>query len=266
MQLDLVALSSAAGLGTSTADLEAALTAALNTTLAQSTAALVASLPSNATVNVVQLLLSLGIVLPPQLVTLGGVNLAAVPVSALQGPLLQQLLDPLVVASVAPQVEALLRPSATLTVVDGVESPDGKWPGSLGNVVVLEAAAVPAIVQAALPQNTALLVALLSTLSGTGGGSPQQQVASLLAPTANLTSAINSVPIQALLTVLQAASTLSTVRLAVRCGGLLARMMSHAYSPRSPRRTMRCSWWPTSRTALRSTCRAPHPSRRTSST
>jgi hypothetical protein len=238
IELDLLALTSAAGLTANPTEVEAALVEALNTVLAGATQALAGSLPANATVNVVALLASLGIVLPPQFVSLGGLNLAAVPVAQLQvwclfspllfllltslrfqGPVLQQLLDPLVMAFIASQVDGLLRPSVALTVLDGV-GPDGKWPGSLGNVVVLEAAAVPDIVKAALPANTALLVSLLNILGAGAQGlntlGAGQQLGTL-ASAANLTNAggINILPLQSLLTVLAAAQSLSSVRLAV---------------------------------------------------
>jgi hypothetical protein len=154
VELDLVALSSAAGLGSASTNIETALTQALNAALLQSTTTLAASLPSNTTVNVLPLLLALGITIPPSLISVGGVNLAAVPVSLLlQGSFLQ-LIDPLVMSSIASQVNGLLRPSVTLTVVDGVSGPDGKWPGSLGNVVVLEVKRVGGVSRCAFDVET----------------------------------------------------------------------------------------------------------------
>ena len=73
----------------------------------------------------------------------------------------------------------------------------------------LQAATVPAIVKAALPANTALLVALLSALSGN-----QAQELSTVVGAGNLTKGLDIVPLQTLLTVLGVAESLSSVRLA----------------------------------------------------
>jgi ABC-type antimicrobial peptide transport system permease subunit len=97
----------------------------------------------------------------------GGFNLTNLPSS--QIGLFLSALDPGVLSGLlVPQLDALLKPSYNLTVVDIVEAPDGKWPGVLGNVVHLEMSGIPQLLSRMLPQNTAFLTQLISLLSSSG--------------------------------------------------------------------------------------------------
>lgn len=167
LQLDLAKFGNAAGLF-GDAQLESAIASALNATITQLVTTTVASLPANSSVNVAALFLGFGVAVPAQVVVNGEtVDTSAVPVSLLQ-QLGQVFIAPAFAASLIPQVNQLLKPSVNLTVLEDVGGGDGKWPSALGNVLVLEQAGVPALIQRALPSNTGLLAAILqAAASGT---------------------------------------------------------------------------------------------------
>ncbi len=97
-----------------------------------------------------------------------GFDLQAVPVSQLND-LLRALTTAQLEAILRPQLSALLQPSFNLTVLEGVDGPDGKWPGALGNVLMLEMIHVPRLLAALLPSNTQFLTQLVTAVGQQGG-------------------------------------------------------------------------------------------------
>lgn len=119
--------------------------------------------PPNSTVDFVALLATVGITVPPPF-NASGTDLRAVPVSALSGPArapISAALTEVVVASVL----QLLRPSVSLAIIDDIPGPDGKYPGSLSNVVMIELSAVASIVTRAFPANMQLALSIIAGAS-----------------------------------------------------------------------------------------------------
>lgn len=170
-------------------------------TLCANNASLVQSLVSNATINLEAVLNSFNVSLPnnnatnlgnisvsqvcglnlsstnftlnlsnlTQAACFGGFNLSSVPAnqaSLVLGALSLGNFNTLI----QPQLEALLRPSYNVSIWDGVEAPDGKWPGSLGNVIYLEMQGIPRLLSQMLPQNTDFLTQVITIVNQTGAG------------------------------------------------------------------------------------------------
>jgi hypothetical protein len=170
-------------------------------TLCANNASLVQSLAPNATVNLEAILSAFNISLPTNNVTnlsnisfsqicnlnvsatnftfdvsnltqaacFGGFNLSSVP-AAQTNLLLGALSLGNFGALIQPKLEALLRPSFNLTIWDGVEAPDGKWPGALGNVMYLDMPGIPRLLSQMLPQNTDFLTQVITIVNQNGAG------------------------------------------------------------------------------------------------
>ena len=123
------------------------------------------------TVNLTQLLSDSGVKLPPNF----PINLNNVTVSELNRLLGKQLVEQIVEAA-TPLLQTSLFPKVKVRVVAGIDSPNGKWPTSLGNVVVLEKKYIPSLLQSLLPANPKLLIDLANTIANNSNSSdPNQQ-------------------------------------------------------------------------------------------
>eukprot|EP01091_Cochliopodium_minus_P014119 TRINITY_DN4729_c1_g3_i1.p1 TRINITY_DN4729_c1_g3~~TRINITY_DN4729_c1_g3_i1.p1 ORF type:complete len:1147 (+),score=296.15 TRINITY_DN4729_c1_g3_i1:490-3441(+) len=108
----------------------------------------------NATVNLTKILEDAGIRIPPNF----PVNLNNITIGNIYSQfILDQLIDQI-------DFNTLFAPQLSIRILGGVSSPKGKWPTSLGNVVVLEKKYIPETIRQMLPKNTQFVNDILDVL------------------------------------------------------------------------------------------------------